>query len=369
MKKPVFLLAFAVLLACNLQQVTEIPPAVKSEAPEKTVPPAPTAGLRSCTAVLPEAEPGAQTYQTVLEEFEITAPSGNTLYGLIRRPDPAKYSGLCFAAVVLVPGGINPGRMTALDSDAILLSAAGMVVVTFNAEGRADDRAPDDKRSQGSEDTNGFRNQDGLCKIVEYAAALPYAVPDNVGIASQSFGIATAAGCAGRHPEAPVKYLVDGEGPPISFVTCKETWSLDADPDNDQVELIFGILGHYSAQRDPSEANRAFWAEREAIRYIGAYRGRYLRLQATWDHAQPPSNPSEVAAFTLPPDWWQNKHTTDIVNAAVAGGVPWVRVNLPDQGNPVNGTYTMEKPPVYLPGALADGPWTARAVLEMARMP
>lgn len=38
------------------------------------------------------------------------------------------------------------------------------------------------------------------------------------------------AGCAGRHPEIPIKYIVDGEGPPESFVTCHEPRALDNDP-------------------------------------------------------------------------------------------------------------------------------------------
>jgi hypothetical protein len=336
---------------------------VKTERPLETQAP------KTCTPTLPEETDGKKAYDTVLEEFEIVAPSGNTLYGMIRRPDPAKYPDRCFAAVVLVPGGINPGRMAALNDEAKMLSAAGMIVLTFNADGRVDSRAPDDKRSEGAEDTNGFRNQDGLCAIAEYAMALDYVITDNVGISSQSFGITMAAGCLGRHPDVPVKYLVDGEGPPDSFVTCKEPWGLDGDPSNDEVEKIFDILGRYSTYHDPSEANQAFWSEREAIRFIGSYRGRYLRLQATWDHAQPPSGQSETAAFTLPPLWWQNKHATDIVNAAVAGGVPWVRVNLPEQGNAVNATFTMGTPPVYLPGALEDKSWAVRAILEMALLP
>jgi hypothetical protein len=335
----------------------------------KTQQPPRTQAAEACTPTLPEENPESKSYETVLEEFEVVAPSGNTLYGLIRRPDPAKHPGLCLAAVVLVPGGINPGRTAALSDEAQMLSAAGMVVLTFNAEGRVDSRAPDDKESEGSEDYNGFRGQDGLRAVVEYALALPYVIADNVGIRSQSYGITMAAGCLGRYPELPVKYLVDGEGPPDSYVTCKETWSLDADPSNDQTELIFGILGRYSTERNPSEENIAFWAEREAVRFIGGYRGRYLRLQATWDHAQPPSNQNEVAAFDLPPTWWRNKHAAEIVNAAVAGGVPWVRVNLSEQGNPVNATFDREHPPAYLPGALKDKPWAVRAILEMARMP
>jgi hypothetical protein len=352
--------------ACTYLPAPGTPSPTSGGKPQQT-PPAQSAN--TCTPTLPEEDPTAKAYDTVLEEFEVAAPSGNTLYGLVRRPSPAQYPDLCLAAVVLVPGGINPGRMAALDDDAEMLAAAGMVVLTFNAEGRVDSKAAEDKRSEGTEDYNGFRNQDGLCAVVEYAMALPYVIAGNVGVSSQSYGITMAAGCLGRRPGLPVKYLVDGEGPPDSFVTCKEPWSLDADPANDQVETILGILGRYSVSRDPSDANKDFWAEREAVRYIGFYLGRYLRLQATWDHAQPPSNPSEAAAFTLPPLWWPNKHAADIVNAALAGGVPWVRVNLPEQGNPVNASFDREHPPAYLPDALKDKPWAVRAILEMARMP
>ena len=245
-----------------------------------------------------------------------------------------------------------------------------MVVVTFNAEGRVDAIASDDMRSEGSEDYNGFRHQDGLCAVIRHVLALPFVIADNVGIATQSYGITMGAGCAGRHPEIPIKYLVDGEGPPDSYVTTHEPSTLDGDPSNDRVETVYTILGHYSLSRDPSEENQAFWSEREAIRFIGAFRGRYLRLQATWDHAQPPWSEADVLAFDQPPVWWQNKHTTDIVNAAVEGGVPWVRVNLAEHGNPVNATFDAQNPPVYIPGTLAGNrPWLVWAIMEMARLP
>ncbi|MBC8274101.1 MAG: hypothetical protein H8E40_03940 [Chloroflexi bacterium] len=111
-----------------------------------------------------------------------------------------------------------------------------------------------------------------------------------------------------------------------------------------------------------------FWKEREADKFIGKFQGKYLRLQATWDHSQPPNKLSEIPLFHKPPLWWQGKHTADMVNAAVNGGVPWVRVNLPEQGNHVNKTYDADHQPVYLPGELKDKPWSVRAVLEMARM-
>jgi hypothetical protein len=369
MKRISALLVFSLLAACSLPEPRTNSAASSEEPPPASVEPRKMESNAGCSPVLPEAIPEENRYATVVEEFEVVAPSGSRLYGLIRRPDPAGYPGLCFAAVVLVPGGINPGRTGAFDEDAKMLASAGMAVLTFNAEGRVDERMPEDKRSEGAEDYNGFRNQDGLCAVVEYAADLSYVISGNVGIASHSFGIAMAAGCAGRHPDAPVKYLVDGEGPPDSFVTCHEPSALDSDPSNNKVELIHGILGRYSISRDPSEENRAFWAEREAIRFIGKYRGRYLRLQATWDHAQPPQSEADIAAFTVPPVWWPNKHTTDIVNAAVSDGVPWVRVNLPEQGNAVNATFDMDHPPVYLPGTLKEKPWSVRAILEMARMP
>jgi hypothetical protein len=131
---------------------------------------------------------------------------------------------------------------------------------------------------------------------------------------------------------------------------------------------VYEILGHYSTYRDSSSENLAFWEEREAIEFIGGFDGMYLRLQAEWDHSQPPSRPSEVEMFHDPPTWWQGKHTCDIVNAAVDGGVPWVRVNLIEQRNAVNETYDADNLPVYIPGQLNSNPMIpVEAVLEMAR--
>ena len=155
-----------------------------------------------------------------------------------------------------------------------------------------------------------------------------------------------AAGCASRHPEIPIKYIVDGEGPPNSYVTCHEPRATMGD--NRKFQTVHAAFNHFSLWRDPSSENESFWEEREAIRFIGKFQGRYLRLQAEWDHAQPPETEVDIATYFLPEGpseggfpWWQGKHTTDIVNAAVQGGVPWVRVNLPEHGNLVNATYIM----------------------------
>jgi hypothetical protein len=312
-----------------------------------------------------------ETYQTILEEFSILNRNGEEIQGLIRRPDPDLYPGMRFAAVVKVPGGINPGRSEALAPEAIALAEAGMVVVTFNAEGRFDSRNLEDIPSQGNENYNGFENQDTLAEIFLYTTQLPYVISENVGIRSQSYGITMAAGCAARHPELMIKYIVDGEGPPNSFVTVQEPRAMFSPPGHpyqDKYITVYGILGHYSLQRDPSEVNQAFWEEREAIRFIGSFNGMYLRLQGEWDHSQPPGNPEEIEVFHQPPIWWQGKHTCDIVNAALDGGVPWVRVNLPEQGNPLNQRCGLDKLPVFIPGELNKNPLLpVRAVIEMAQ--
>ncbi len=260
--------------------------------------------------------------------------------------------------------------MEALAPEAIALAESGMVVVSFNAEGRVDGRSSEDLRSEGQEDTNGYRNQDTLAEIIAYTMAQPYVIRENVGLRTQSYGITMGAGCAARHPELPIKYIVDGEGPPSSFVTVHEPWSLytpEDHPFHGKYETVYNILGHYSTSRDPSAENLAFWSEREAINFIGEFSGMYLRLQAEWDHAQPPSRLEEVEKFHDPPAWWQGKHTCDMVNAAIDGGVPWVRVNLPEQGNPVNAKCDQENLPAFIPGELNANPMIpVRAVLEMA---
>ena len=326
----------------------------------------------ACIRTLPDEKPEKDAYDTIVESFDIEAPSGNRIYGMIRRPDPDTYASHCFPAVVMVPGGINPGRMLAMGRDAQLLAGSGMVVVTFNAEGRVDD-SPDDLRSEGTEDFNGFRHQDGLCAIVEYVSNLPFAIADNVGISTQSYGITMGAGCAGRNPHIPIKYIVDGEGPPYSFVTCHGPRFLAGDLT--KYSTVNEIFGREATWQDSSQNNLDWWYEREAINFIGGFQGHYLRLQATWDHAQPPENEADILAYTHPdgwpgggPAWWHNKHASDIVNAAVEGVVPWVRVNLPEQGNGVNATYDAAHMPKFLPGELADQPWAVRAILEMASM-
>ena len=62
-----------------------------------------------------------------------------------------------------------------------------------------------------------------------------------------------AAGCIGRYPSIPVKYLVDGEGPPNSFVTCHEPRALVEGPSDEKLQAVFGIFGRYSSGNTENE--------------------------------------------------------------------------------------------------------------------
>ncbi|MBM4055600.1 MAG: hypothetical protein FJ264_13255 [Planctomycetes bacterium] len=324
-------------------------------------------GERGRIPVMPQENPREGEYETEVESFNVTAPSGNTLYGLIRRPIHRLYSDASFPALIVIPGDIEPGRTLAYSALVELISEAGIVVVCFNAEGRVSDDL-DDIASEGTEDYYGFRHQDGLYEIINFVKERDYVIDENIGIFSYSFGISMAAGCVSRHPDASVKYIIDVEGPSDSYAACLEPWSLDRDASNDRENETYELFGHYSLERDPSEENVAFWEEREAIRYIGDFRGYYLRIQGEWDHALPPSGKRELTKFTQPPLWWQNKHAIGLVDAAIAGGVPWVRINMREQGNRVNSKYSFKKQPEYLSGSRDESQTYLRAIIELIRL-
>ncbi|MCF6148103.1 MAG: hypothetical protein E3K37_05535 [Candidatus Kuenenia sp.] len=320
----------------------------------------------NCLPVIPHGCSIEHRYQTLVKPFHIVAPSGNKVYGLIRCPSPRVYPNQCFPALIIIPGALEPGRMHAYGLKAKSISEAGIVVVCFNAEGRVSNSS-NDITSEGNEDYNGFRHQDGLAEIIKYVKNLDYVIDENIGIYSQSYGISMVAGCVARRPEISVKYIIDIEGPSDSFAVCLEPWTLDRDVTNDMSDKVYRVFGHYSLSRDNSEENMRFWAEREAVRYIGKYRGNYLRIQGTWDHILPPKRERDIKEFTQYPLWWQNKHAVEMVNAAVKGGVPWVRINLIEQGNSVNKTYHYNDRPHYLPGSLAESDVFIEAIIELIR--
>ncbi len=316
----------------------------------------------------------------ITDRLAVTAPNGHRLYGqLVRSRVPR---GTRLPAVVLVPGGIGAGRTMVQRVAAKELAAGGMVVVGFNAQGRSSGKLLD-RRSQGRNDFNGIEDQDGLAAVIRRVLSHPAVDPDRLGIYACSFGLVAAAGCLARHPDLPVRWLVDEEGPSDACAAMLCAWRLVegplapsvkaapspvARPDSGRPDpsKALELFGHGCGLHGGTEADARWWREREAIRFLPSFRGRYLRLQAERDHVQPPHGPEQAALFHQPPRWWQAKHACDLVNAAIDGGVPWVRVNLPDQGNGVNETYDAERLPRLLSGGMNDHPraWV-RAVREL----
>jgi len=287
----------------------------------------------------------AYTIQTI--ETWVSAPNGNQLYTRIVQPAPSLYPGQRFPAVIPIPGGTGDGAPQADNPAYRDLAASGFVVIAFNAEGRGNG-LPGNLLSEGSDDCNGFLHQDDLKAVIEFAAGGPNVDAGNIGVATSSFGIAIGAGALGRYPSLPVAYLVDGEGPHDSRVIT----FYDVGPERQ-------VCGHWSTATDPSPENQAFWAEREAVRHIGGYRGRYLRMQAEVDHAQ-------GAGYF--------RHAIEMVNAATgtpyggAGSAAWTRMNGSELGNPVNTVYPLGGGyPVWVSGRVSDHPGLEIAYIrEMA---
>lgn len=236
----------------------------------------------------------------------------------------------------------------AASEGAAQLVAAGVVVVGFNAAGRGRGR-PWDPRSSGVAALNGPTDQDDLAAVIETLSAKRWIDQDRLGISSVSYGLVAAAGCLHRHPSLPIRYLIDEEGPSDRYAAMLRAWCL-AEVDGPDWPKRAEDLFKVTTEDD------GFWRVREPVRTIGTFRGHYLRLQAEVDHVQPPRSVGHRPLFHRPPEWWQNKHALDMVNAAVVGGVPWVRVNLPPQGNPINSIWPIESPPCWIPARMTEHP-------------
>ena len=295
-------------------------------------------GLLALPTLIVIAAPTPATYTIQVIETWVTAPNGNQLYTRILQPVRALYPDQRFPALIAIPGGTGAGALLANNPRYRDLADDGFVIVVFNPEGRGTGDAGNLK-SEGTEDCNGFLHQDDLKAVIEYVAAQPNVNAANIGVETSSFGIAIGAGALGRYPSLPVAYLVDQEGPHDNRVITFY-----------DVGRETAVCGHLSTVTDPSLENAAFWAEREAVRYIGAYPGRYLRMQAAIDHAQ------GLGYF---------RHAIEMVNAATkpvyggSGSASWTRMNGSDLANAVNAVYTLGDPnhyPTWVSERLSDHP-------------
>jgi pimeloyl-ACP methyl ester carboxylesterase len=255
------------------------------------------------TSALPASAPPAGFQPAGADNtFWVTNPTSSAkLYVQVFYPND--WNGTdSLPALVLMPGGIAESD----PQKAARLSGQGLLVIIFDADGRG--------KSEGTEDYNGYITQDGLAVVINVVTSLPGLDAKRYGLVSFSYGVTAATGTLARYPDLPIKFYIDWEGP----------------VDRNYTTTGCGQNRAEGIQWQPCTDN-AWWSEREAVNFIGSVRVPYQRVQSQTDHVQP-----------------NNNHAIDIVNAAVAGDVPWVRLNEypPDQ------TYDVNNPPAMLDDAL-----------------
>lgn len=285
-------------------------------APAQAPPPGEAAAPATSTTAEqapPEAEESPTEEESALQPDEngvlwVRNPtSGANLY--LKMYWPGDWDGGQLPTLVLVPGGFGSSndfagqRRSAQD-----IADSGFTVITFDPDGRG--------QSEGEEDKNGHIQQDGLAEILLTAADLPGVDPANIGLVSYSYGVTMASGALARYPDLPIVFYIDWEGPADRDYTTHGC-SADAPGIGSTVKMA------------PCE-DEEFWAQREGVTFIAQILVPYQRVQFQNDHAQ------DIVA-----------HALDMVNAAVGGTSPWVRLN--DEAP--NQTFSTSSPPRMIPGA------------------
>lgn len=254
-------------------------------------------------------------------ELRVTNPaSGASLYVAVYQPGGDGP----FPALVLMPGGITAGSDTFERRPvAAGLAEDGFVVVVFDPDGRG--------RSGGVEDAGGMIHQEGLAAVIRTAASLPAVDPARLGLVTYSFGITAGSGALSRHPDLPVQFLIDWEGPADRYTT--------------------GCRGPRRGALSRSCDDDAYWSEREAATFLRELRIPYQRIQTADDHV----HGADAA------------HAAQLVTAATSGAhggsgiAPWTRLN----DEPPNRVYTASSLPP-LPEEAGRG-WLEERVSRYAR--
>jgi hypothetical protein len=212
-------------------------------------------------------------------------------------------------AVILVPDSSAPGSDFDVTGRAAAIASDGLAVLHFDPDGRGDSR-------HGTEDYDGFIQQDGLAACLRLLASQPFVDPANVGIYSRGYGIVMATGMLARLELPRVKFLLDFEGP------------------SDRFQCAASAGGYVPVPTDSG----LFWVEREAGRFLKNVRAAYLRVQTDQDHTG------------RMPD---NEHAIALVDSATStahggsGVSVWTRVN-DSAMNPADTVFTLEWPPEWL---------------------
>ena len=191
-----------------------------------------------------------------------------------------------FPAVVMMPAGMEAGQDSPGPDEVAEFTRRGLAVVRWDPDGRG--------ASAGEEDTGGQAHQEGFREVIRYAIGRDDIADDKVGVVSYSFGI-TAATQALATDNPGAVFLVDWEGPASRrwIAGCGTTEPIKQ-----------------ANQHAPCD-DESYWSVREASAWVGKLRVPYQRVQGQRDHVHRE-------------DWG---HAKEMIDAAVAGGVPWVRLN------------------------------------------
>lgn len=220
-----------------------------------------------------------QTTPTAARDVRVRSPAGYDLPARLHHPLGATTPR---PGVLVCPGGLDGlggGEGLSVVLGCQRLARAGFAALCWSPSGR--EGAP------GVEDRNGPLHQAEAVEGLRVLASDPAVDPARIVVLTISFGVVLGLAAAVARP-AGVRGLVDWEGPPSRKWFVASRLKLRSRPEED-----------------------AFWAEREAVRRVGALRVPYWRAQGSWDHVHGPESGLAL----------------EMVNAAVAGGVPDVRLN------------------------------------------
>lgn len=274
----------------------------------------------------PPTSPPPKTGPPIANEINLTTPNGESIFVAWWVPSGDGP----FPAVIVVPNMHRGSAGAFYQAPYRELVKDGFVLVGFEPEGVG--------RSTGVGTCLGPNHQADLKAVIEFVASLPYVDRSNIGLVSFSGAALLAGTTLGRYPDLPVAYWVYGEGPCDGSMVHAKT------PD------CSDLCNHCNTKMDPSPENKAWWDERSPVNFISNYRGHYLRVQAEVDHEQ--------GRFV--------EHALRMNNAAVRGGVPWVRINGVDIGNSINTLYLLDDPsrwPKFYNGRLRHHPQGETGIL------
>ncbi len=223
-----------------------------------------------------------------------------------------------FPALIGIAGG--DGQYAFRSDLSTDLLNMGIAIIDFAPQGRGE--------SEGEDNHHGYTHQDDLKALVDFVQELPLVQKTNIGLLSYSFGVVLATGALARHPDMPIAFLIDWEGPSSPGkdvqrgLSNHEAW-LDE-------FLRFLNNGLIPGQEELANIrlhggsifDDAYWHERDAARFAADMPCPYLRVQFDIDHVQGTSK----------------QHMMNIINAATTQSGQWTRCN----DNPPNILYSEE---------------------------